>query len=93
MISESGRAISIRFTGPRQGEKLSEQLYDDHETTSPTDLPKVSKLTSKSPGAWLSTRDVADLETLAHAASDTVVRERVFTLLDLKLGCSASESA
>jgi FlaA1/EpsC-like NDP-sugar epimerase len=93
MISESGRAIPIRYTGPRAGEKLSEQLYDEYENVAATALPKVSKLTSKSGDAWLSARDIADLEIAARTASESVVKERAFALLDLKLGRSAVQSA
>jgi O-antigen biosynthesis protein WbqV len=93
MISESGRAIPIRFTGLRAGEKLSEQLHDDCETTAPTDLPRVSRVTPRSADARLSTHEAAELEAAARTASDAVVKERVFALLDSKLGRNAVQSA
>jgi hypothetical protein len=38
-------------------------------------------------------REAAELEAAARTASDGVVKERVFALLDSKLGRSAAQSA
>ncbi len=43
---EPGRDIQVRFTGPRPGEKLREELVDASETREETEHPKVMRLTS-----------------------------------------------
>jgi FlaA1/EpsC-like NDP-sugar epimerase len=42
---EPGRDIQIVFSGVRPGEKLDEELWGSHETVSPTEHPKILKLT------------------------------------------------
>ena len=41
-----GKDIEVLITGPRPGEKLSEELVADFEDTQPTDHPKIVKLIS-----------------------------------------------
>jgi FlaA1/EpsC-like NDP-sugar epimerase len=42
---EPERDIEIVYSGIRPGEKLHEELWGDHETVSPTEHPKIRKLT------------------------------------------------
>jgi FlaA1/EpsC-like NDP-sugar epimerase len=42
---EPGRDIEIAISGIRPGEKLHEELWGGHETVSPTEHPKIRKLT------------------------------------------------
>ncbi len=42
---EPGRDIEIVYSGVRPGEKLHEELWGGHETVSPTEHPKIRKLT------------------------------------------------
>ena len=42
---EPGRDIEIVTSGIRPGEKLHEELWGGHETVSPTEHPKIRKLT------------------------------------------------
>jgi FlaA1/EpsC-like NDP-sugar epimerase len=42
---EPGRDIEIVYSGIRPGEKLHEELWGTHETVSPTEHPKIRKLT------------------------------------------------
>lgn len=42
---EPGRDIEIVYSGIRPGEKLHEELWGAHETVSPTEHPKIRKLT------------------------------------------------
>ncbi|MGA9762252.1 MAG: nucleoside-diphosphate sugar epimerase/dehydratase [Gaiellaceae bacterium] len=42
---EPGRDIEIVYSGIRPGEKLHEELWGGHETVSPTEHPKIRKLT------------------------------------------------
>ncbi len=43
---EPGRDIQVQFTGPRPGEKLREELYDDEELVESTKHPKVMRISS-----------------------------------------------
>ena len=42
---EPGRDIEIVYSGIRPGEKLTEELWGQHETVSPTEHPKIRQLT------------------------------------------------
>lgn len=44
---EPGRDIEIVFTGIRPGEKLSEDLWDEHHTFEPTEHPDIYRLVSQ----------------------------------------------
>jgi FlaA1/EpsC-like NDP-sugar epimerase len=62
---EPDRDIEIVFSGIRPGEKLHEELWGGHETVSPTEHPKIRKLTSPQiDPKWLD----AELKTLAKLA-------------------------
>ena len=55
LIRLSGKSehdVEIRFTGLREGEKLSEELFYDHEKVIPTSCEKI-KRTSGTPKDWL----------------------------------------
>lgn len=43
---EPGRDIEVQFTGPRPGEKLREELYDDEERVETTEHPKVMRIST-----------------------------------------------
>jgi O-antigen biosynthesis protein WbqV len=86
MIRGSGKAIAIEITGLRPGEKLKEQLFDDYETQSPTALPGVFRVATTAAQAFVTAADVAHLESLARSMDDAVVRQRIFSFLDLCLG-------
>jgi O-antigen biosynthesis protein WbqV len=85
LIEASGREIDIVFTGLRPGEKLREQLIDDYETAFPSALPGVFRITPRAADAYLTSADVAHLETIARTMSNAVVRQRVFAHLDHRL--------
>lgn len=85
LIAESGRDIAIEITGLRPGEKLHEQLADDHETVAPTSLPRVFRVAPKASDAYVTSADVAHLETVARTLEGAVVRQRVFAHLDERL--------
>lgn len=86
LIARSGRAIEIEFTGLRPGEKLHEQLVDEFEDASPSTLPKVFRVRPRSADAYVTTADVAHLETVARTMENAIVRQRVFAHLDERLG-------
>jgi FlaA1/EpsC-like NDP-sugar epimerase len=85
LIARSGKAISIEFTGLRPGEKLREQLIDDYEIAEPSTLPTVFRVMPKAVDAYLTSADVAHLETIARTMENAVVRQRVFAHLDDRL--------
>lgn len=89
LIARSGKAIGIEFTGLRPGEKLHEQLVDDFEDVSPSALPKVFRVRPRASDAYMTSADVAHLETVARTMENAVVRQRVFAHLDERLGREA----
>jgi len=86
MIRASGRDIEIVFTGLRSGEKLSEQLIDDNEHVHPSSLPGICEIAPLRDSAVVSAADVAKLEAAARSMDATRLRQRVFALLDERLG-------
>lgn len=85
LIERSGKNVDIVFTGLRPGEKLSEQLIDEYERVSPTNLANVFRVTPIAPDAYLTSSDVTRLEVLARAMENAVLRQRVFAQLDERL--------
>lgn len=86
MIRESGREVEIKVTGLRDGEKIKEQLCDEYESVSDSALPGVYRVEPLSPRAYVTSADVARLETVARSGEDGVVVRRVFAALDERLG-------
>jgi O-antigen biosynthesis protein WbqV len=93
MIAESGRRIEKVVTGRRPGEKLGEQLFDEHEVRLETQLDGVWRVRPRDPRAWLSEADLAEIELLVERTDDASLRRRVFELLDDKLGRETRASA
>lgn len=85
LIADSGRDIAIEITGLRPGEKLHEQLADDLETIAPTKMAGVFRVAPKAADAYVTSADVAHLETVARTLESAVVRQRVFLHLDERL--------
>jgi O-antigen biosynthesis protein WbqV len=85
MISGSGKAIDIEITGLRSGEKLKEQLVDEYDAVAPTALPGVFRVTPEASDAYVTSADVAHLETVARTMDNPIVRQRVFAHLDERL--------
>jgi O-antigen biosynthesis protein WbqV len=86
MIKASGKSIDIKFTGLRAGEKLREELYDAYETAASCALPGVYRVAPVSSDAYLTSADVASLETMARTVDDAMLRRRLFAFLDARLG-------
>jgi FlaA1/EpsC-like NDP-sugar epimerase len=82
----SGRSVAIEITGLRPGEKLKEQLFDEYETAAPTPLEKVFRVTPLAADAYVTSADVAHLESVARTMDNALVRQRVFAYLDERLG-------
>ena len=85
LIATSGKDIDIEITGLRPGEKLSEQLTDDHDKISPSSLPQVFRVTPARPDMHITSADVAHLEGVARALENPVVRRRIFAFLSERL--------
>jgi FlaA1/EpsC-like NDP-sugar epimerase len=85
LIRNSGKEITVEITGLRQGEKLKEQLADDYETIAPTPLPGVFRVAPQAADAYVTSADVAHLESVARAMDNAIVRQRVFAHLDDRL--------
>jgi O-antigen biosynthesis protein WbqV len=85
LIARAGRSVDIEVVGLRPGEKLNEQLFDNYETVAPSGLPRVLRVQSLASDAYLSSGDVAYLETIARTMDNAVMRQRVFSYLDERL--------
>ena len=85
VIRRSGRDVPLEITGLRPGERLAEQLFDEHEAIMATSLPGVFRVAPLAAEAYVTAADVAHLETVARAFDDAVVRQRVFAHLDERL--------
>jgi FlaA1/EpsC-like NDP-sugar epimerase len=88
MIERSGRKIDIEFTGLRPGEKLKEELFDQYETVAATGLPGVFRVAPMEADAYVTSADVSYLENMSRTMEAAVVRQRVFSFLDSRLGRS-----
>lgn len=88
LIRRSGKDIAVKFTGLRPGERLKEQLSDEFEDIAPSGIEGVFRMTPKTQDAYVTTADVAHLETLARSMDNAIVRQRVFAFLDERLGRS-----
>jgi O-antigen biosynthesis protein WbqV len=86
MIRASGRDIDIEFTGLRPGEKLSEQLVDQDELVRPSTLTGISEIAPLHADAIVTADDVTKLEAIARSMDAAPLRQRVFALLDERLG-------
>jgi O-antigen biosynthesis protein WbqV len=85
LICRSGRDVRIEITGLRPGERLAEQLSDDLETVVPSAIPGVFRIAPIAADAYVTSADVAHLETVARSFDSAVVRQRVFAHLDQRL--------
>lgn len=85
LIELSGKEVAIAFTGLRPGEKLKEQLSDAYESVAATPLPHVFRVSPRADDAYVTSADIAHLETVARTMDNAVVRRRVFAHLDERL--------
>ena len=75
---EPGRDIEIVFTGPRPGEKLSEELFANGEEPRPTQHKKI--LVAYGNNTWDSealSRHLRELETLTREGGDSHIRAKM----------------
>lgn len=85
LIERAGKPVDIEITGLRPGEKLKEQMFDEYEAVASTALPNVFRVTPVAADAYVTSADVAHLESLSRTMDDAVVRQRVFAHLDERL--------
>lgn len=86
MIARANQDVAIIVTGLRPGEKLSERLFDAFEDVYESGLAGVYATTPRNPGAHVSSHDINELETLACASDEKVLRDRLFACLEERLG-------
>jgi FlaA1/EpsC-like NDP-sugar epimerase len=78
---EPERDIPIQFFGVRPGEKLHEDLVGDGETVSPTEHPKIMRVTRPPiDAAWLD-EELADLEQLVDAGETLELVSRLSAIV------------
>jgi O-antigen biosynthesis protein WbqV len=85
LIEQAGKSVDIEITGLRPGEKLKEQMFDQYETAAPTTLANVFRVAPTAADAYVTSADIAHLETVARTMDNAVVRQRVFAHLDERL--------
>lgn len=90
MIAATGAEIPIVITGVREGEKLNEQLTDEHETCDASEIEGVLCIRPSGAAEVVTDQEIMELERAVRTVSDEVVRHRVFALLDSKLARSVS---
>lgn len=89
LIRRSGRDIEIRYTGARAGEKMSERLFDDHESVSPTPIEGLFYASPRVESACLSDAELDEIERVTRHLDDAALAHHLFALLDRKLERSA----
>jgi O-antigen biosynthesis protein WbqV len=89
LIEDAGAPAEIKFIGVRAGEKLSEDLWDEHEFVTGTPLPGVLNVQPLGTPAYLDDDAVADLENIATHAANDIVRARAFELFGHALSPAA----
>jgi O-antigen biosynthesis protein WbqV len=85
LIERAGKPVEIEITGLRPGEKLKEQMFDQYETAAPTALANVFRVTPTAADAYVTSADIAHLETISRTMDNAIVRQRVFAHLDKRL--------
>jgi O-antigen biosynthesis protein WbqV len=85
LVRRSGKDVDIEITGLRPGEKLKEQMFDEYEDAAPTTLANVFRVRPTAADAYVTSADVAHLETIARTMDNPFVRQRVFAHLDERL--------
>ena len=75
-----GADIAIQITGLQPGEKLTETLIDDNETSTPC-VPGITEISSDVAEKLIGRKDVSALSALARSGDDLEVRELVASLL------------
>lgn len=85
LIERAGKRVDIEITGLRPGEKLKEQMFDEYETAAQTTLANVFRVTPTAVDAYVTSADVAQLETVARTMDNAIVRQRMFAHLDERL--------
>jgi len=92
MIKASGREIAIVETGPREGEKFDEELYDAYESLHPAGVDGLLAIRSHA-ARHVTDADVDRLEAIAHRGDENRARAAVFELLHACLGGSPATAA
>ncbi|MFT3729163.1 MAG: polysaccharide biosynthesis protein [Terricaulis sp.] len=86
LIAKSGQDVAIEFTGLRAGEKMKEALFDNYERVVASHTPSVFRIDPIAADAGVSADELAQIEQLARAGDNEMIRYRIFALLDATLG-------
>ncbi len=85
LIRRARRDIPIAITGLRPGERIAEQLFDELELVSPSALSGVFRVAPAAADVYVTSADIAQLESMARTFDHAVVRQRVFAHLNERL--------
>jgi len=72
-----GIDIEIKFTGPRPGEKLFEELFYDRERHIPTKHPKIMRFTGKPPSYESIASFFSQIKLLLHNGDPRLLKSRL----------------
>ncbi|MGC8742905.1 MAG: polysaccharide biosynthesis protein [Verrucomicrobiia bacterium] len=72
-----GIDIEIKFTGPRPGEKLFEELFYDKEKHIPTKHPKIMRFTGKPPSYESIASFFSQIKPLLHNGDSRLLKSRL----------------
>ena len=91
---EPERDIAIEFTGIRRGEKLHEELWGEGETVTPTEHPKIMRVTRPPVEAHWLDDELAALERLVDAGDtlETVARLSAVVGRPVRVGVEAARA-
>jgi FlaA1/EpsC-like NDP-sugar epimerase len=78
---EPERDIGIQFVGVRPGEKLHEELLGEGETVSPTEHPKIMRLTRPPIDAGWLEEELGELERLVEAGETLELVSRLSAMV------------
>ncbi len=92
MLEAAGLSLPIETCGLREGEKLDEDLCDEFEVVKPSHIDGVLRIEPETSATEVTASDIADLAHAVGTMRDDLVRQRVFALLNARLGQGLSET-
>lgn len=92
MIEVAGKTgqVDVVITQMREGEKVTEALYDSQEAVSPSGLDGIYRIRSINPMRALTAARLREIEHVARTKSDEYISQYLFAVMDEQVGRSSS---